>query len=94
MSKPLITAHDVREARKAGRTEIAVPLGAIVTPQAKDDARDYGIRLVAETSRPGAQACVASPAPAALPQLVVADGAVPGRMTLYAGKAFEEARSG
>jgi len=87
MAKLIITAQEVREARKEGRTEMVVPPGAIVTPQARDDARDCGIRL-AETGRPVAPCCAASPS-AALPH-AVAGGNVPGRITLYAGQAFEE----
>ena len=88
MAKPIITAHEVREAHKEGRTEMLVPPGAIVTPQARDDARDFGIRLVGETACP-VTSCAAVPVSAALPH-TVAGGDVPGRMTLYAGKAFEE----
>lgn len=46
MKTIVITAHDVGTARKAGRTSIAVPRGALITPQAADDARGYGIALV------------------------------------------------
>ena len=79
MVKPIITADEVRKARQEGRAEIAVPPGAIVTPQARDDAGAFGIRLVASP-------CAAAPACAALPK--PAD--LPGRMTLYAGKPFME----
>ena len=89
MAKLIITAHDVHEARKEGRTEMVVPPGAIVTPQARDDARDRGIRLTGETGRPTAPCCAAPQPSAALPH-PVAGGDVPGRITLYAGKAFEE----
>jgi len=85
MVKPIITAHEVRAARQAGQTEMLLPPGAIVTPQARDDAGQFGIRLVAQAS--GSEApCAAAPACAALPQ----PAAVPGRMTLYAGKPFME----
>ena len=89
MAKPIITANAVREARKEGRTEMAVPAGAIVTPQAGDDARKFGIRLVKETSGSVAASCAA--APAALPEPAALGQSVPGRITLYAGKAFEDA---
>ena len=89
MAKILITAHEVREARKEGRTEIVVPPGAIITPQARDDAGEFGIRL-AETSRPVTPSHVAT----VLPKPAVGGGGVPGRITLYAGKAFEEAATG
>lgn len=46
MKKVVITAFDVSTAKKAGQTSLAVPEGALVTPQAADDARDYGISLV------------------------------------------------
>jgi hypothetical protein len=45
MKKCVITAHDINLARKAGRTSLSVPVGALVTPQAADDARAYGIAL-------------------------------------------------
>ena len=89
MAKLIITAQAVHEARKEGRTEMAVPPGAIVTPQARDDARDYGIRLSEATSRPLAPSGAPTLLPAASPP-AVADGNVPGRITLYAGKPFEE----
>ena len=83
MAKPIITAHEVREAHKEGRTEMLVPPGAIVTPQARDDARGFGIRLGGETACSTASCAAASPNN-------VEGGDVPGRMTLYAGKAFAE----
>ncbi len=58
----VITATEVREARKAGRAIIAVPPGSIITPQARDDARAAGIALTVETAgaahetRPGISA--------------------------------------
>ena len=97
MAKPIISAHELREARKAGRTEIVVPFGAIVTPQARDDAREFGIMLVEERSRPVSPSYAAAPVapvPAVSPTLAVAAAAVPGRITLYAGKAFEETAAG
>lgn len=89
MAKPVITANEVREARKETRTELLVPPGALVTPQARDDARAFGIRLVAgEVNRTGAPRSLSPPAASASgAPLNVAD--VPGRITLYAGKAFE-----
>lgn len=44
--KKLITSMDISEARKAGRTGITVPPGALITPQARDDAKNYGIALL------------------------------------------------
>lgn len=46
--KKVITAIDISAARKAGATQLVVPAGGIVTPQAADDARGYGITLVRE----------------------------------------------
>jgi hypothetical protein len=88
MAKPIITANEVFKARQEGRAEIAVPPGAIVTPQARDDAGKFGIRLVVPASGPcvAAAAAPVAPACAALPK--PAD--VPGRITLYAGKPFME----
>lgn len=52
MKKKVITAFDVDTARKAGLARIAVPDGALVTPQAADDARDYGITLTRGVQSP------------------------------------------
>jgi uncharacterized cupin superfamily protein len=60
MKKAVITAFDITTARRAGQTSLAVPEGALVTPQAADDARDHGITLMR-----GGQAPVASSAPVA-----------------------------
>jgi len=46
--KKVITAQDLQEARKAGLTAISVSPGALITPQAQDDARKYGIALQRE----------------------------------------------
>ena len=46
--KKVITAQDIQEARKAGLTAISVSPGALITPQAQDDARKYGIALQRE----------------------------------------------
>ena len=96
MAKPIITANEVREARKAGWTEIVVPSGAIVTPQARDDARAFGIRFAGEASRPVASSYAASPvsAPAVSPKPAGSGGGVPGQITLYSGRAFEDAATG
>jgi len=48
--KKVITAQDIQEARKAGLTAVSVPPGAIITPQALDDARNYGIALQRESA--------------------------------------------
>ena len=97
MVKILITAQEVREARKEGRREIVVPPGALITPQARDDAGEFGIRLATEAGPaqgPSHAAALVPPAPSApsaLPKPALAGGGVPGRITLYAGKPFEEA---
>lgn len=46
MSRPLVSADDVRAARKRRETRLVVPAGAIVTPLARDEAARYGIELV------------------------------------------------
>jgi len=72
--KKVITAQDLQEVRKAGLTAISVPPGALVTPQAQDDARNYGIVLQREPAvSVAAQTAVAVPAapqafPANIPQ--------------------------
>ena len=91
MAKILITAQEVREARKEGRREIVVPPGALITPQARDDAGEFGIRFATEAGTPLGPSHAAAPVPAALPKPAAAGGDVPGRITLYAGKPFEEA---
>ncbi len=47
--KTLITANEVNAARKAGQTSIRLPQDALITPQARDDAREYGIALVRDS---------------------------------------------
>jgi mannose-6-phosphate isomerase-like protein (cupin superfamily) len=46
MKKVVITAFDITTAKRAGQASLSVPENALVTPQAADDARDYGIALV------------------------------------------------
>lgn len=46
MKKVLISAADIRKAKTEGATELVVPEGAIVTPQAADMSRQYNIALV------------------------------------------------
>jgi len=48
--KKVITAQDIQEARKAGLTVFSIPPGTLVTPQAQDDARKYGIALQRESA--------------------------------------------
>lgn len=45
MSRPVVSADDVRAARRRGETGLSVPRGAIVTPLARDEAERFGIEL-------------------------------------------------
>ena len=57
MSRPVISADDVRAAHRRREHRLAVPKGAIVTPLARDEAARWGIDLVDETtSRAGSSA--------------------------------------
>lgn len=47
MSRPVLSADDVRAARRRGETRLVVPKGALVTPLARDEADRLGIELVA-----------------------------------------------
>ncbi|MDR2054869.1 MAG: hypothetical protein LBQ10_03245 [Desulfovibrio sp.] len=98
-ARRVITADDVRAARKEGRGEIPVPSGALLTPLARDDARESGIRLVfAET--PPRENNMKQAAPCfQTSSLPVPDAAssrpgtaiVPGQITLCAGHPLEKA---
>lgn len=44
--RKVILAADIAAARSAGQQSISVPEGAIITPQAHDDARDCGISIL------------------------------------------------
>lgn len=46
MSRALISADDVRSARRRRETRLLVPPHAIVTPLARDEAARWGIELV------------------------------------------------
>lgn len=46
MSRPVVSAEDVRVAHRRGETRLAVPSGAIVTPLAREEAGRSGIELV------------------------------------------------
>ncbi len=46
--KELITATTISDARKAGLAHIYVSPGALITPQAKDDAKSYGIAILTQ----------------------------------------------
>lgn len=43
--RPTLTAEDIYAAARLGRTVLAVPEGTLVTPLARDEARERGIRL-------------------------------------------------
>ncbi len=62
MQRQVITAETIRLVRASGQTELAFAQGDIVTQQARDDARRYGIRLVM-----GGSSTSSAPDPAALP---------------------------
>lgn len=50
--KTLITEAQVRTAAAAGSSTLAVPTGALITPLARDTARELGVALVAEAAAP------------------------------------------
>lgn len=52
MSRPVVSADDVRAARKRGETRLAVPRGAIVTPLARDEAERWAIELAEVAESP------------------------------------------
>ncbi len=43
--RELITGQSIADARRAGQQEIVVSARALITPQAKDDAKQYGIAI-------------------------------------------------
>ena len=45
-ARQVVTEDDVRAARAAGRDELRIRPGALVTPLARDAAHDKGVRLV------------------------------------------------
>ena len=50
MSRPVLSADDVRGARKRGETRLVVQEGALVTPLARDEADRLGVELVPPTA--------------------------------------------
>ena len=48
MTRPVVSAEDVRAAARRGELTLAVPPDAIVTPLARDEASRRGIELVEE----------------------------------------------
>ena len=59
MSRPVLSAEDIRAAARKGELRLAVPAGAIVTPLARDEAVRRGIELVEERG----SSAVPSPSP-------------------------------
>ncbi len=57
--RPVVSADDVRAARKRRETRLLVPPGAIVTPLARDEAARWGIEIAEGTP------AAAPPGPAA-----------------------------
>ena len=98
-TRHVITADDVRAARKEGRGGIPVPPGALLTPLARDEARELGIRLVSAEAAPREDdmkhtiPCVqVSPLPS--PDTAFSGpgtAIVPGQITLCAGRTLEKA---
>lgn len=75
MSRPVISADDVRAVHRRREHRLAIPAGAIVTPLARDEAAKWGIELI-EGAGTGAAATasagLSSPAPA-LPHVATCD---------------------
>lgn len=71
VSRPLVSADDVRAARRRRATRLAVPTDALVTPLARDEAARWGIDLVEEERGGGAPS--ASPPPASRPRSATCD---------------------
>jgi hypothetical protein len=44
--RAVVTEHDVIDVARAGGSELRVPAGGLVTPLARDTARDRGVSLV------------------------------------------------
>ncbi|MDR1777584.1 MAG: hypothetical protein LBR31_07125 [Desulfovibrio sp.] len=92
-----ITADDVRAARKEGRKEIFVPSGTLLTPLARDEAGEYGIRFVFAEGAPGGEP--GGRRPARVPALrndgavftEAASAIVPGQIILRAGQPLAQA---
>ncbi|HYE94581.1 MAG TPA: RpiB/LacA/LacB family sugar-phosphate isomerase, partial [Rubricoccaceae bacterium] len=51
--RPLVTERHVLDAAKAGRTDLVVPAGALVTALARDAARAKQVKLVEGATPPG-----------------------------------------
>lgn len=77
-ARPVLTAEDIRKAKRAGQTSVVIPAGAIVTQQAREDALQQGIALVQENTpvQPGHSA-PANPVVKPTPTPAVAQTAFP-----------------
>ena len=65
MSRPVVSAEEVRAAARRGELHLAVPADAIVTPLARDEADRRGIELVeAGSEQPGSAPAAGTPSPA------------------------------
>ncbi|HEY7472715.1 MAG TPA: hypothetical protein VIE68_10260 [Gemmatimonadota bacterium] len=65
MTRPVVSAEDVRAAARKGELRLAVPADAIVTPLARDEADRRGIELVERGGRTSVTPAATSPAPSA-----------------------------
>lgn len=52
MSRPVVSAEDVRAAARRGELQLAMPADAIVTPLARDEASRHGVELVVGQEAP------------------------------------------
>jgi ribose 5-phosphate isomerase B len=71
-SRALITERTVLDAADAGRAELAVPEGALITALARDTARDRGVHLVPSSAAP--EPTPAAPASRGAPPRTLAVG--------------------
>ncbi len=60
--RELITAQNIADARRAGQQAIVVAPNALITPQAKDDAKQYGVTILFREEVSPAQAPAMVPA--------------------------------
>ena len=70
--KSVITERHIQDAKRAGHTSIVVPAGCLVTPLAKDAARQAGISISTEAPKP--QNSSEAGAPPDLDHLIVCIG--------------------
>ena len=48
-ARPLMTVRDVREASQRGERQLAAPLGALLTPLARDTAREFHAEIISKS---------------------------------------------